>query len=315
MTNSSNEQNASDVLIVGGGPGGLAAFRWCRELGLSVMLLEAKPELGGQLLSIYGRVENYLGRKADSGRELCQQFLSEINGLELRGRINSRVKQIDISTLTATTDDGRQYVGKAIVIATGVRRRRLGVPGEVEFAGRGVLNSGVRDRNAVVGKHVAVIGGGDAALENAIILSAVADEVTVIHRRERLAARSEFVSRAHATSNIRFLLNASVSAISGDDSVRSLTIDEDSRAQHQLAVDAVLIRIGVQPNTELLDGRLETDETGYLIVDGKCRTSDPSVYAVGDVACPTSPTISTAVGMGATAVKSICSWIYRRQTV
>jgi thioredoxin reductase (NADPH) len=197
---------------------------------------------------------------------------------------------------------------RAAIIATGVRRRKLGIPGEDEFTGRGIITSGAKNRDTIAGKRVAIVGGGDAAIENAIILSERAEKVYVIHRKDALRARQEFADKARERQNVEFLFETRLAAIQGSESVESVVIENAYASERRkLDVDAVLIRIGIQPNSELVSGQLELDKNGYIVVNSRCETSKPNVYAVGDVASANSPTIVSAAGMGATAVKTLFS--------
>ena len=192
-----------------------------------------------------------------------------------------------------------------LIIATGVRRRRLGVPGETDFQGRGILESGTRDKDTVKGKDVVIVGGGDAAAENAVILSQVAKTVTLVHRRNELSARPEFRHEIDRRDNIQILFDTQVRRFVGDSDVTGVEVIESGRGEGLLPADAVLVRIGVQPNSELFRGTLEMDSHGYVLIDPSCATSASGVFAIGDVASPLAPTLSTAVGMGATAAKAV----------
>jgi thioredoxin reductase (NADPH) len=293
-----------DVLIIGGGPAGMTAAMWCAELGLNTLLLDEKNELGGQLLWIFNRIDNYPGAFAADGRELRDLFLRSISRSSFETRLNVRVNGIDPSSKQIVLSSGETLSGKAIIVATGVRRRKLGAPGEDEFAGRGVMASGAGEKEKVRDKRVVIVGGGDAALENALILSEFAREVTVVHRRDRFSARGEFVDAARKRKNVRFELQTVVQRIAGNDVVEAIELRNVDRSEpFLLETDNVLIRIGVEPNSGLLNRQIDMDERGYALVDAACRTSISGVFIAGDGANPTSPTIATAVGMGATAAK------------
>jgi thioredoxin reductase (NADPH) len=284
----------------------MSALAWCCELGLDAVLLEKEPELGGQLLHVYNPITNYLGVEALAGREMRDLFTMSLT--PLADRIHSAVEIVDadVSDKTLTAADGTTYRARAIVIATGVRRRELGITGEREFRGRGILDSGAKHRNDVAGKRVVIVGGGDAALENALILSERAEKVTVVHRRGELRARDEFVERAHEQRNIEFILNAEIASISGDESLSAVEVRErETRARTLLETDHLLIRIGVTPSTDIFREQLVTDENGYIVIDTDCSTSVSGVFAVGDAADPTAPTIAAAVGQGSIAAKEI----------
>ena len=202
--------------------------------------------------------------------------------------------------------DGSQFRARSIVIATGVSRRRLGIPGEAEFFGRGVLESGEKAKDQVAEKRVMIVGGGDAALENALIISRTAERVFVVHRRSEFSARDEFVEGCLKNEKIEFILDSRAVAIIGNTAVAAVEIENIASGERtQISVDAVLIRLGEVPNTELFAGQICLDQRDFVVVNSDCSTSFPNVYAVGDVANPLAPTISGAVGMGATAARSI----------
>src|SRR5215213_9419450 len=157
-----------DVLIIGAGPAGLSAALWCDELGLDTLLLEQGTEMGGQLLSVYNPVGNYLGVRAANGRELRDIFAKQIDAGEFDLWTEVEIESADLRARRIALRSGEQLQAISIIIATGVRRRRLHVPGEAELTGRGVMESATRDRDLLAGKDVCVIGGGDAAAENAL---------------------------------------------------------------------------------------------------------------------------------------------------
>lgn len=295
-----------DVVIIGGGPAGLTASLWCRDLGLRSMTFEAGARPGGQLHRIYNPINNYPGILADSGDDLYDRFTSNIASLDEDIFCGRTVVEIDTDDLTVITHGGEELSARALVLATGVRRRKLGIPGEDEFVGRGILGSGAKERRTAAGRVVAVVGSGDAALENAVILSEHAERVIVIHRRKELSARPSFVEQAAARSNVEFVAEAEVTAITGGESVNKIElIDRAAGRETTLDIDMLLIRIGVEPNSDLLKGKAELDNAGYVRVDSLGRTSLPWIYAIGDLANPVSPTIVSAAGSGATAIKAI----------
>lgn len=299
-----------DVIIIGGGAAGLSAALWCDELALSALLLEREAETGGQLLWTYNAVKNHLGVKAENGRELRDIFVRQTENRNFSMRLHSEVVKVDFENRSVLLKNGGQFSAKALIIATGVRRRKLGIEGEEEFKGRGVLTSGKRDRDAVKDKTAVIVGGGDAALENSLILAETASKVIVIHRRSEFSARAEFVRQAKQHPKIEFLTETIVKKISGDEKVKAVDLLNSNGSEiYQMPTDAVLIRIGVEPNTDLFRGKLELDENGYIKVNHLGQTNVEGVWAIGDVANPNAPTVSSAVGMGATAVKNISIWL------
>ena len=297
-----------DVLIIGAGPAGLSAARWCDELGLDTLVLEANEEVGGQLAWIHNRIENYLGLHADNGAQLRELFIEETKDCEFDQWTGVRIQSVDLKAKRVTLQSGEELQSIAVIIATGLRRRRLGVPGESEFEGRGIIESGKRDRDQFAGQDVCVIGGGDAAAENALLLAEVCPTVTLVHRGRKMRARREFTEQLHTHHCITVFPESNVRRIMGGDHVEAVEIERaGSIKPFQMAVQGVVIRVGFAPNTDLFQGQMELDEHGYAIVDSQQESSVTNVFAIGDVASRLAPTIAGAVGAGATAAKVIAS--------
>ncbi len=294
------------MIIIGGGPAGMSAAVWCTDLGLKAVLFERSSTLGGQLLWTHGPITNYLGAEVGSGAELASKFAEQVGRSRIEVIAGRGLATVDLNSKSIVVDD-TTWTADAIVVATGVRRRKLSIPGEAEFEGRGILGSGARDRDLVVRKTVVIVGGGDAALENALILGEVARKVSVVHRRGEFSARREFVEKARARPNVDFVLDAQITEIQGSGSVESVTVARASGDRSMIACDALLIRVGVEPNTDLFAEQIGLDERGYFVVDGEFRTTAGGVWAIGDVAAPSSMTIANAVGAGSAAAKSIAN--------
>jgi len=297
-----------DVVIIGAGPAGLSAARWCDELGLDTLLLEQADQIGGQLNSVYNPVTNYLGLEAQNGQELLEHFKSNLDETDFDQWTGVRIQSIDLRAKRVSLESGEQIQSIAIVIATGVRRRELGIEGEKEFRGKGIIESGSKDRELLAGRDVCIIGGGDAAAENAILLAEVCPTVTLVHRGRTLRARREFAEQLHTNHCITVFTESNVTRIIGDDEVQAVEIQrKEGLKPFQLAVRGVLIRIGVEPNTELFRDQIQLDELGYAVVNGERETTHPFVFAIGDVSNPLAPTINTATGDGATVAKVIAA--------
>jgi thioredoxin reductase (NADPH) len=297
-----------DVIIIGAGPAGLSAALWCDELGLDTLVIERGTEVGGQLLRVHNPVENYLGARAASGRELRDLFAAQVEGREFDLWTEAEIEGVDLGAKRVRLRSGEELRSIALVIATGVRRRRLGVPGEAEFAGRGVLESGRLERDSVAGEDVLVVGGGDAAAENALLLAEVCATVTLVHRGKSLSARPEFAERLRGEHRVTVFTETTLERIHGGDRVESAEIRRAGALKAmRVAVRGVVVRVGVEPNTELFGGQLETDGGGYAVVTAEQETSAGMVFAVGDVSNPLAPTVSGACGAGATAAKVIAS--------
>src|ERR1051325_1404474 len=297
-----------DVLIIGAGPAGLAAALWCDEVGLDTLVLEQREEIGGQLLSVYNSIQNYPGVKAANGREFLKLWTEKLSDADFDLWTNVAIQSVDLRTKRVVLESGEQLQSISIIIATGVRRRQLGIPGEVEFAGKGVLESATRDRGQLSGRDVCIIGGGDAAAENALLLAEVCPTVTLVHRGRTLRARREFREQMLGHHSITVFPESLVTAILGNDQVEAVEIKrKDALKPFQMAVQGVLIRIGVEPNTGSFVGQINLDEHGYVICNAQHETNVANVFAIGDVANPLAPTISGAAGAGATAAKVIAS--------
>lgn len=297
-----------DVIIIGAGPAGLSTAFWCDELGLDTLVLEEAEQIGGQLHRVYNPIGNYLGVKARNGEELLELFSQDVDDAEFDLWTQVSIASVDLKAKRVSLASGESLQSIAIVIATGVRPRELGVPGEKEFAGKGIIESGARDRELFAGKDVCIVGGGDAAVENALLLAEICPTVTLVHRGKKLRARREFTERLQSNHCITVFTESVLTRIMGNEDVEAVEIQRKQGLKpFQLAVRGVLIRIGVEPNTDLFREQLETDEKGFIKVSSQQETSVPMVFAAGDVANPLAPTISSATGAGATAAKVIAA--------
>ena len=264
----------------------MSAALWCVETGLTVALIEGE-RLGGQLNIIHNPIKNYIGSVAANGAEMSSKFISSLESLPMERVIGIPAESVDFGARIVTLIDGRSFDWKFLVIATGVRRRKLNIPGEAEFLGRGVMISGVGEKQAAIGKNLVIVGGGDAAVENALILSEIAAKVLLVHRRSYLSARQPFVGEAMLRPNIQFLFDTTVTAIEGTKQVTEVVVNDQVRnLKSIIATDLVLVRIGVVPNSELASHCVETDDRGYIVVNANGETSTAGVFAVGDVANP-----------------------------
>ena len=297
-----------DVIIIGAGPAGLSAAFWCDELGLDTLVLEQADVIGGQLHRVYNPINNYLGLKTRNGRELLEYFSADVDDAGFDLWTGAEIESTDLRAKRVSLRSGERLQSIAIVIATGVRPRTLDIPGEREFAGKGMIESATRDKDLLAGQDVCVVGGGDAAVENALLLAEVCPTVTVVHRGKKLRARREFVERLQPNHAVTVFTESVLARIIGDDRVEAVELmRKDGLKPFQLAVRGVLIRIGVEPNTGLVREQLELDQQGYVRVTREQETNVPMVFAIGDVSNPVAPTISSATGAGATAAKVIAS--------
>jgi thioredoxin reductase (NADPH) len=291
-----NRQPATDVLILGGGPGGISALLWAHSAGLNALLLETANELGGQMLQMFHPVIDYPGLLPADGRALRDAFKQHADTLQLRSRTACHIESADLAAKRILCN-GEWLSARALILATGARQRRLGLPGE-EHAHHVDPNA----ERTYDHQPVCVIGGGDSAVENALILARTAAHVTIIHRSDRLRARAEWLAQAQATANITILTDTVPLAIYADSLAVQNTRDG---ARQTLPAAGVFIRVGIVPNTELFTGQIELDEAGYARVNQRQQTSLPLVYAIGDVCKPICMSVATAAGHAAVAVKDI----------
>ncbi len=289
------------VIIVGGGPAGLTAGLYCSRSRLSTLLVE-RGIVGGQIVNAE-RVENYPGfPQGISGMELVQLIHQQASGYGLE------VLSSDVTGAVpgerwhrVSTGEGDLQAG-AVIIASGSRYRRLGVPGEDEVVGRGVSYCATCDGPLFKGKAVAVVGGGDAAITEALYLSRFASSVKVIHRRDQLRASRVIQERGMAEPKGELVWNTVVAGIEGDGSVRQVSLRnvKDARIT-TLAVGGVFVAIGSEPNSAIWRGIMPLDERGYIITNEAMETEIPGMFAAGDVRHNSARQAITAAGDGATA--------------
>ncbi|MFN2515943.1 MAG: NAD(P)/FAD-dependent oxidoreductase [Pyrinomonadaceae bacterium] len=297
-----------DVVIIGAGPAGLSTAFWCDELGLDTLVLEQAEQIGGQLLSVHNPIENYPGVSAGNGREFLERFSARVSEADFDLWTSVEIETVDLKAKRIALRSGEELQAISIIIATGVKRRQLGIPGEKEFVGRGIIESSTRDRENFAGKDVCVIGGGDAAAENALLLAEVCPTVTLVNRGKRLKARPAFISELQNQHCITIFPEAVVTKLLGNQVLEAVEIlRKGALKPFQMAVRGVVIRVGVEPNTEIFSAQLQLDAQGYAVVTSEQETNVANVFAVGDVSNPLAPTISGATGAGATAAKVIAS--------
>lgn len=304
-----------DVLIIGGGPGGIASFIWAKRLGLEAVLLEKEAELGGQLRHIFNRIIDYPGLPAADGAELARHFVRHVQPWAEQIRCGVDVQAVDVATKQVIVrGEGREtYHPRFLILAMGAQNRRLGVPGEEAMLARGETYSAARDRFRFRGRPVAVVGGGDRALEGSLLLAEAGAEVLLIHRRRQFTARSEYVKPVFNHRRIRVLTEATVQRIVGEERLEGIVVRQHHPASPEgkeqfFPVDAVFVRIGMEPNSHLVRGQVATDRDGYVLVNSAMETTAADVFAVGDLCTrPLYSSISMATAQGMAAAKSIVS--------
>jgi len=303
------KEQTYDVVIIGGGPAGLTAGIYAGRSGLKTVIVE-KGLPGGQIAQT-DEVENYPG------------FPEGISGAELANRMAEQAKKfgaevvMDEVTGLELQEDGflvkgfeKNYKAKSVIIATGANPKKLGVPGEDKFYGRGVSTCATCDGFFYRDKEVVVVGGGDAAVEEGIYLTKFARKVTIIHRRDELRANKVAQKRAFANPKIEFLFSHIVTEILGDDHVTGVRVKNlKTGEEYVYPTDGVFVFIGSVPNTEFLKGVVELRPDGYVAVRDEIYTSVPGIFAAGDVADPIYKQLATSVGAGTRAAMTAEKWL------
>lgn len=312
-----------DVVIIGSGPAGLSASIYAKRAGLKAVTLEQNPMSGGQVLNTY-EVDNYPGLPGINGFDLGMKFREHADklGCEFQEasvqavRKSGAAAEIKAASLeeeaegfVVVTDQGEIHT-KTVLAAMGATHAKLNIPGEEELAGMGVSYCATCDGAFFKGKVTAVIGGGDAAVEDAIFLARGCEKVYLIHRRDELRAADVLQKEVMALSNVEILWDTVAEQIEGEDMVEALLVKNVKTGEKtKLPVDGVFVAVGIIPSGEILRGMAKQDEKGYLIAGEDCATSTPGIFAAGDVRKKKLRQVVTAVADGANAVTSILDYL------
>lgn len=290
-----------DTIIIGGGPGGYTAALYCARAGMDTLILE-KLSAGGQM-ALTSQIDNYpgfeegidgfeLGEKMQQGAERfgAKTELAEVESVKLAGDVKEVV-----------TSEGTFY-GRTVVIATGATPRALGIADEEKLVGRGVNYCAACDGMFYKGKTVAVIGGGNSAAGDALLLSKICEKVILVHRRDTLRAEKIYHTPLKNAKNVEFCWNSTVEAFLYKDKVTGIRVKNKKTGEEKtIACDGVFVSVGRVPATELFRGQVEMDKSGYIVADETTRTSLPGVFAVGDVRTKAMRQVITAAADGAVA--------------
>jgi thioredoxin reductase (NADPH) len=297
-----------DVIIVGGGPAGLAAALYTARMNLKTVVLDRGP-LGGQLLNTE-LVEDYPGFDSILGSELAVKMGDHARKFGVEVRDFEPVKEIDVEDgfKVVRLESGEELRAPALIMAAGGLPRYLQVPGEKEFWGRGVSYCAVCDGAFFKGQELAVIGGGDAAVEEGEFLTRYASKVYILHRRSEFRAQPILIQRARENPKVEFILDAHVKEIAGENKVHVVRYEQHGEKK-ELRVGGVFIFIGFVPNSALLKVHVDHDEAGYIVTDRNMQTSVEGIWAVGDVRAQLTKQIATAVGDGTTAAVAASAYL------
>ena len=300
-----------DVIIIGSGPAGLSAAIYAMRAGLETLVIEKQPMSGGQVLNTVD-VDNYPGLPGIGGFELGMSFREHAQ------KLGARFETAEVLAIEAAAEkekivvtDKESYQCRTIVLAMGATHRMLGVPGEEALRGMGVSYCATCDGAFFRGNTVAVIGGGDVALEDALFLARGCEKVYLIHRRDALRGARSLQQKVFDTPNIEVIWDSVVDSIDGEGMVQMLQIrNKKTNEKTALSLQGVFIAVGITPDTGLVQGLVDCDEAGYVRADETCVTNVPGVFAAGDLRTKKLRQIVTAVADGANAITSAENYIY-----
>lgn len=290
-----------DLIIIGSGPAGLSAAVYGKRAGLELLVLESAPMSGGQVLNTY-EVDNYLGMPGMNGFDMGMRFRAHADRLGVEFREAEVTGIRDMGQSKVVTAAGEELEAKTVILASGAVHARLGVPGEEELSGMGVSYCATCDGAFFKGKTVAVAGGGDVALEDAIYLARTCEKVYLIHRRDELRGAAVLQEELKKLSNVEILYSCTVEEIQGESAVEALQVrNVKSGEVFELKAAGIFIAVGIRPNTDLVKESLKLDPGGYIPAGEDCATEIPGLYAAGDVRRKPIRQIITAVADGANA--------------
>jgi len=295
-----------DLIIVGAGPAGLAAAIYAARAELKFIVLEKEIMSGGQIINTY-EVDNYPGLYHMGGFDLAMKFREHADALGA-SFVTGEVERIEAipAGKKIICKDGTEYETKTVILSGGAKHRKLEVPGEDALAGSGVSYCATCDGAFFRGKEVAVIGGGDVAVEDALFLARLCKKVYVVHRRDTFRAAKTLVTRLAEAENVELVYDSVVKEIQGKFKVESLVLENKKTAEERtIALDGVFIAVGMLPETSAYKGLVELDPAGYIVADETGITSDPAVFAAGDIRTKELRQVVTAASDGANAVQSV----------
>lgn len=301
-----------DAAVIGAGPAGITAALYLVRAGAKVALIESSAP-GGQILST-AEIENYPGfPHAIKGWELADLFdahLANYPANRVRGNVVS-VAQVEDRLFSIRMEENKELSAKTVLVCSGARHRKLGIPGETEFSGRGVSYCAVCDGNFYRGRDVAVVGGGNSALEEALYLSRMVRKVYLIHRREAFRGNQIYVDKVRAAENIEVVTSTLPEEIRGNSAGMDALVvrHRPSGKLYTLAVEGVFIYVGMDPESRFLPEELQRDPAGFILTDAEMNTTLPGIFAAGDIRSKHCRQVCTAVGDGATAATAALSYL------
>ena len=297
-----------DILILGGGPAGLTAATYARRAGKSVLVIE-KNAFGGQI-TWSPKVENFPGFVSVSGTELgdrlLEQAMEQGAEVELDEVVSVSLEPDGVKRLVC--DSGAVFEGRSLIVATGARPRMLGLPREEALVGSGVCFCAVCDGAFYAGQDVAVNGGGNCALQDAMLLSEKCRKVYLIHRRDSFRGEAKLVEALEKRANVEFVLNARVTELLGEDELTGIAVEQDGQ-RREIPLAGLFVAIGHAPDNGIVAGLMELDRAGYAASDEDCRTRSAGVFVAGDCRAKRVHQLTTAVADGSVAALAACQYL------
>ena len=301
-----------DILIIGAGPAGLTAAIYARRAGKTVLVLE-KDTFGGQV-TFSPRLENYPGFETISGNELAQRMLEQALGLGADVEMDT-VTGIENGAVKTVIGEMGRYEAKAVIIAAGARHRRLNLPREEELIGSGLSFCAVCDGAFYAGEHVAVIGGGNTALQEILLLAETCKKVTVVQNLAFLTGEQQMIDRVLARENVEIFYSTVCVGYEGEDRLTGLRLrNTETGAERELPVDGAFLAIGTEPENLAYAALAPLDAQGYIKAGEDCTTPTPGVFAAGDCRTKAYRQVATAVADGANAALACCRWLDAQRT-
>ena len=296
-----------DIIIVGAGPAGLTAAVYARRAGKSVLVLE-KDTFGGQV-TFSPKLENYPGFQEISGNELAQRMLEQAMALGAEIDMDTVTEVLDGEIKTVVGEAGR-YEARSVIIAAGARHRRLNLPGEENFIGNGISFCAVCDGAFFKDQHVAVIGGGNTALQEIALLAEICEKVTVVQNLAFLTGEEKMIQLLQSKNNIDYIYNTVVTGYEGETNLQAIRLlNTETQETSRLEIDGIFLAIGTAPENDAYQKVAKLNEYGYIVSDESCRTETPGIFVAGDCRTKAYRQVATAISDGAAAALNACRFL------
>ena len=296
-----------DVTVVGAGPAGMTAAIYALRFGKSVLVIE-KNTFGGQI-TFSPKVENYPGYKEMSGNEFADKLMDQAMSLGGEIELDEVTEVVPGDSFTVKCSSGAEFESKTVIIAAGSKHRQLGLENENELVGNGISYCAVCDGAFYKGKKVAVIGGGNTALQEAVMLSDICESVTIVQNLPTLTGEKKLAEILEAKNNVSMIFNSTVTALEGDSELTGIRIKGADGNEQTLSLDGIFVAIGQAPENKPFENLCDLNDYGYISADESCLLSTPGVFVAGDCRTKAVRQIATAVGDGAVAAVNACKYI------